>query len=203
MPCAINLRTDTVATNATPGGSWTYEGVSDWTVRVDGVMTTLSTGEQIGTTDNPLVETDSNHVGNSYSVKYTVPATAGCPAVDATYTIVVSEEPCDIGDGSVDICEGSTSSITLADFVDTAACGSTPTIDEWTLISGDGSGLNTGAGTFDPTGYLAGATIVVQAKINGSTNGFCQTCNDKTANVTINITSGADAGPGGNFNVCA
>lgn len=203
MPCAFYLRTDTQATSANQGGTWTYLDATAWTVKVDGVSTTLNQNDTIGSNDNPQIETDGTHTGNTYNVRYTIAATAGCSEVSADYAISVQEEPCAIGDGSVDICEGSTTPTTLFDYLDTSACGVAPTIDEWSVVSGDGSGVNTTTGVFDPTGYVAGNTIVVQAKILGSSGGICATCNDATANVTINITAGADAGSGGTFTVCA
>lgn len=203
MACAFFLRTDTQATAANQGGTWTYQGVSTWTVLVDGQSTVLNTGDTIGSNDNPQIETDPSHVGNTYAVRYTIPATSGCPEISANYDIVVADEPCSIGDGSISICEGSIQNHTLANYLDTSLCDGSSNVDEWSVISGDGSGVEVSTGTFDPTGYLAGSVIVVQAKIFGSSGGICNTCNDKTANVTINITTGANAGPGGTFDVCA
>lgn len=203
MACTFNLRTDTQATAASLGGTWTYQGVSAWTVNVDGSPVTLNQGDTIGVNDDPQITTDPSHVGNSYVVRYTVPATVSCAEVSADYTINVAEEPCAIGDGSVNICEGALPNYTMVNYLDTSLCGGTPTIDEWVLVSGDGTGVNLTTGIFDPDGYTSGDVIVVQARIFGVGNDVCGSCGTAQANLTINIVSGADAGSGGTIDICA
>lgn len=203
MACAIDLRTDTQATTSTVGGTWYYRGTTAWTVKVDGVTVTLAQDAVIGTNDNPSIETDASHIGNSYTLEYDVPASAGCSATTATYTINVQDEPCDILDGVANICEGANGTTDIYNFLNITNCGTPPVIDEWTVVSGNGSGFNPTTAAFNASGYTSGQSLTVQAKINGASGTLCPTCIDKVANVVINITTGAYAGPGGAFNVCA
>lgn len=200
MACIIDLLN---SSGFDSGGTWTYKSAIALNgVIVDGSSVNLVQDDPVGIDDSPELEFNASHNGNSYLFEYVIPPSGGCPEVIGDFTINVIEGPCDIADGSIDICEGNSTWINLIDIIDITNCNGAPTINSWTLISGpNGSYLDLPNAQVRGTGANGGTTIVVQAEILG-TSGGCVECGNTYANATINFQPKPYAGNGGTVDIC-
>lgn len=182
MACGFNLRTgrNDADEQAPAGGTWYYTSAVAVTVLIDSVSTTLNQNDQVGTTDDPLIEFSESHCGNIYDFQYVL--TDYCD-ID-NYTINTSIEVV-CGSGCTDLADGTPYTMcnegglqNLIDYIDWSACGATPPPITWTVIEGDPAGVDTVNGTINFTYYNGSdQTVVVQGQTgSGSSTTSNTTC---------------------------
>jgi hypothetical protein len=192
------------------GGTWTYECTDPVTVDIDGTPTTLNQGDTVGTSDSPLVCISDLGVGvfaNCFC--YTI-ENDGCDPSSSCLTITVVEAPCAGADASIDVCIGD-APFFLIDLLGSGPCGTATPTGNWTLISGDLSGLTLSMdddGTndsFNPSagGVLAGTRVLEYEAISGAgtLDPDCD-CESDTATLTINVFDNPDAGDDAEISIC-
>ena len=159
------------------GGSKGSGAITEWFTGACG-ETTAGTGDVI--TVSPLLTT-------TYFVRYNgVCNTTACVSVTVTVN-----QPVDAGtDGSIDICDNSSTAIDLYSLITGEQTGG-----NWSRSSGTGGTFNAGSGIFTPA---AGATTSVFKYLLTGT----APCPDDESLATVNITAQANAGADGSMDVC-
>lgn len=108
-----------------------------------GVFSASPAGLVINSATGAIVPSSSTP--GTYTITYTIAAGSGCPSFDAMTTVTISEQIYAGTDGSITVCETSTTPINLFDLITGEQPGGI-----WVRIAGTGGTFNAASGIYTP-----------------------------------------------------
>ncbi|BCY29464.1 hypothetical protein KK2020170_23320 [Flavobacterium okayamense] len=168
-------------------GNVTLTGTGGFT---GGTFSATPAGLSINPTTGQI-DPSTSTTGITYTVTYTIPASACCATVvTTTTTVIVNAQPNAGTDGNTTVCDSSTSTIDLFSLITGEQSGGV-----WTQTSGTGGTFNAGAGNYTPAPGATTSTFTY-------TIAGVAPCIDDSSVATININAQPNAGTDGSTTVC-